>query len=105
VIETDGELDAKNISLQLAILLEQGIWGQGFATPLFQGRFSVLAQRVVGEKHLKLKLGSETHSFEAMQFFSTEAMPDEIEAVYQLGVNEFNGQHTAQMILRHWQAA
>jgi single-stranded-DNA-specific exonuclease len=104
VIETDGALDAGSIALSLARLLEQGIWGQGFATPLFQGRFRVIAQRVVGEKHLKLKLGSGSHAVEAMQFFDTEAMPEMIEAVYQLGVNEFNGQQTAQLILRHWQA-
>jgi single-stranded-DNA-specific exonuclease len=105
LIETDGELDAGSIALPLARLLEQGIWGQGFATPLFQGQFNVIAQRVVGEKHLKLKLGSGSHAVEAMQFFDTEAIPEVIEAVYQLGVNEFNGQQTAQLILRHWQAA
>ncbi|HEY7987202.1 MAG TPA: DHHA1 domain-containing protein, partial [Methylophilaceae bacterium] len=108
LIETDGELDAQSIGLRLAQMLEQGIWGQGFAAPVFQGRFKVRAQRIVGEKHLKLELENSENkacAYEAMQFFSTEAMPDAIEAVYQLGVNEYNGQQTAQLILRHWQAA
>jgi single-stranded-DNA-specific exonuclease len=108
LIETDGELDAQSIGLRLAQMLEQGIWGQGFAAPVFQGRFKVRGQRIVGEKHLKLELENAENkacAYEAMHFFSTEVVPDMIEAVYQLGVNEYNGQQTAQLILRHWQAA
>ncbi len=104
LIETDGELLAENINLRLAQMLEQGIWGQGFAAPLFQGRFGVMTQRIVGEKHLKLKLESAGHSFDAIQFFNTETMPAMVEAVYQLEVNEFNGQRTPQLMLRHWQS-
>lgn len=104
-IETDGVLSAASMDLPLARLLEQGIWGQGFATPLFQGRFSVAGQRVVGEKHLKLKLESAGRVFEAMYFFNKENLPGEIAAVYQLGVNEYNGEQTAQLILRHWEKA
>lgn len=104
LIETDGELDAASINLHMARMLEQGVWGQGFAAPLFQGRFSVAGQRIVGEKHLKLKLESAGRMFEAMHFFNTDSMPGEIEAVYQLGVNEYNGQQTTQMIIKHWEA-
>ncbi len=103
LIETDGELLAEDINLRLAQMLEQGIWGQGFAAPLFKGRFGVTSQRIVGEKHLKMKLEREGHSFDAIYFFNTESMPATVEAVYQLEVNEFNGQRTAQLILRHWQ--
>jgi single-stranded-DNA-specific exonuclease len=103
LIETDGELLATSIDLSLARLLEQGIWGQGFAAPLFQGRFNVAGQRIVGEEHLKLKLESAGCVFEAMLFFNRESMPGEIEAVYQLEVNEYDGQQTPQLILRHWE--
>ncbi len=104
VIETDGELAPEDFSLDVARTLEQQVWGQGFPEPLFQGDFRVQAQRVVGEKHLKLKLVNATASFEAMHFFSIDAMPENIHAAYSLSVNEYNGNANLQLILRHWEA-
>lgn len=104
VIETDGDISAAEIGLPLAYALEDAVWGQGFATPAFAGDFVVAAQRVVGERHLKLTLQREGCNFEAMLFFHNDALPDRISAVYQLGVNEYNGQQTAQLTLRHWLA-
>ncbi|HSJ82088.1 MAG TPA: single-stranded-DNA-specific exonuclease RecJ, partial [Thiobacillus sp.] len=72
VIETDGELDAADHSYQLAIDLDHAVWGQGFPAPLFSATFDVMAQRVVGEKHLKLKLAREGEVFEAMRFFHAD---------------------------------
>ena len=103
VIETDGELEPGDFSLETARVLEQQVWGQGFSEPLLQGDFRVQAQRIVGEKHLKLKLGSAATSWDAMHFFSTDPLPEEIRAVYSLGVNEFNGRVVLQLIVRHWQ--
>jgi single-stranded-DNA-specific exonuclease len=104
IVETDGELAAADFSLDTARALEQQVWGQGFPEPLFQGDFRVQAQRVVGEKHLKLKLVSPAGSIEAMHFFSTEPLPDAMHAVYSLSVNEYNGSASLQLIVRHWQA-
>jgi len=102
LIETDGNLTAVDTNLALAQLLEDGVWGQGFATPSFEGTFKVASQRIVGEKHLKLKLEQDGQALEAMLFFHAEPLPEQISAVYQLGVNEYNGQKTVQLILRHW---
>ena len=104
VIETDGELEPADFSLDIARVLEQQVWGQGFAEPLLQGDFRVQAQRIVGEKHLKLTLATSSAIFEAMHFFSTDPLPEKIRAVYSLGVNEFNGRVSLQLIVRHWQA-
>ncbi|MDX8400415.1 MAG: single-stranded-DNA-specific exonuclease RecJ [Gallionellaceae bacterium] len=103
VIETDGELSTADFSLDTARALEQQVWGQGFPEPLFQGTFRVQSQRIVGEKHLKLKLANSSGSFEAMYFFSTESLPDEVLAVYSLSINEYNGNISLQLIVRHWQ--
>jgi single-stranded-DNA-specific exonuclease len=102
-IETDGELESADFSLDTARVLEQQVWGQGFAEPLLQGDFRVQAQRIVGEKHLKLTLASASTSLDAMHFFSTDPLPEKIQAVYSLGVNEFNGRVGLQLIVRHWQ--
>ena len=64
-----------------------------------------MAQRVVGEKHLKLKLSRDGQVFEAMRFFQADLLPDRIHAVYALMPNEFNGQQSLQLKLQHWEPA
>ncbi|MDO9467610.1 MAG: single-stranded-DNA-specific exonuclease RecJ, partial [Thiobacillus sp.] len=105
VIETDGELDPADHSYALAEQLDHAVWGQGFPAPLFTGTFDVLAQRVVGEKHLKLKLGRDGVVFEAMRFFHPDPLPARIHAVYALMPNAFNGQQSLQLKLQHWDPA
>ena len=105
VIETDGAIAAGECSLQLAEALEREVWGQGFAVPQFDNVFSVLAQRIVGERHLKLKLQKDAQPFDAILFGCTETLPPLIRAVYQPQVNDYNGNRTLQLLVRHWQAA
>ena len=105
VIETDGSLTVGDHTLETARAIDDGVWGQGFATPAFQGEFMVAEQRVVGERHLKLKLEREGLLLDAMLFFHAEPLPFAINAVYQLGVNEYNGRQGVQLILRHWNPA
>jgi len=101
-IATDGRLEANDFTLSIARDLQRQVWGQGFPEPLFEGEFRVLSQRVVGEKHLKLKLSSPDGSYEAIRFFSADPAPDRIHAVYSLSINEYNGNETLQLIVRHW---
>lgn len=105
ILETDGALNSAEFSVEMARSLEQQVWGQGFPQPLFDGVFNVDSQRVVGEKHLKLKLSAAAGAFEAIHFFCADPMPASIRAVYSLGVNDYNGKVSLQLIVRHWQAA
>jgi len=105
VIETDGELELAEHRYDLAVELEHAVWGQGFPAPLFTATFDVVAQRIVGEKHLKLKLARDGESFEAMRFFHPEPLPGRIRAIYALMPNEFNGQQSLQLKLHHWEPA
>jgi single-stranded-DNA-specific exonuclease len=105
IIETDGALAAADLSMETARALEQQVWGQGFPQPLFEGVFTVRQQRIVGEKHLKLKISSDTGLYDAMLFFHADPLPDRIHAVYVMGVNEYNGTASLQLIIRHWQKA
>lgn len=102
-IETDGELDLAEHRYELAEQFDHAVWGQGFPAPLFTATFDVVAQRVVGEKHLKLKLACGETSFDAMRFFQADPLPDRIRAVYALMPNEFNGQQSLQLKLQHWE--
>ena len=104
-IETDGTLEIAEINLEVARLLDQQVWGQGFPAPQFSDNFIVQNQRVVGEKHLKLRLHKQGVDIDAILFGHVEAMPGRIQAVYSLHVNEYNGSQSLQFIIRHWQPA
>jgi single-stranded-DNA-specific exonuclease len=103
-LETDGSLESAYLSLATAQMLESHIWGQGFPQPLYRDEFSVSSQRVVGEKHLKLKLRRGDRMVEAMHFNSSSPMPAAIRAAYRVGVNEFNGVQSLQLVIEHWEA-
>lgn len=104
ILETDGELTQPEFSVEMARSLEKQVWGQGFPQPFFDGVFKVDSQRIVGEKHLKLKLSSAAGAFEAIHFFCADPMPASIRAVYSLSINEYNGKVSLQLIVKHWQA-
>ena len=104
-IETDGSLETAYMDLGLAQMLEERIWGQGFPQPLFCDEFEVIGQRVVGEKHLKLKLARGGRTLEAMRFNALDPLPSSVRAAYRLSVNEFNGMQNLQLIIEHWEAA
>lgn len=105
VIETDGDLVEEDCSLDLARLLEDGVWGQGFPRPSFHGRFAVVSQRVVGERHLKAKLSRSGQPHDAMLFGTTGPLPARIDAVYRLEVNAYQGLHSLQLTIEHWQSS
>lgn len=101
-LESDGALDAPDINLEFAQQLDTQIWGQGFPAPLFDDDFVVAQQRVVGEKHLKLKLEKAGLLFEAMLFGYAEPLPDTLHALYSVSVNEYQGKQSVQLLIRHW---
>ena len=105
VIETDGDLADDDYSLDLAQLLEEGVWGQGFPRPSFHGLFDVISQRIVGERHLKLRLARSGRPLDAMLFGTTGLLPTRIEAVHRLDVNEYQGSRSLQVTIEHWQPA
>jgi len=104
-IETDGSLPAPDADLDTAQTLARQVWGQGFPEPQFLDRFQVESQRIVGEKHTKLRLARDGRQFEAMLFFRAETLPGTIEAVYRLDVNEYKGARSVQLIIQHWEAS
>jgi len=112
-LETDGSLEAPHCTLQVARLLEEQIWGQGFPQPLFCDTFEVEARRVVGERHLKMQLRKEGRRYEAMCFNAVDPggaearqsnpQSNRIRAAYRLAVNEFNGLKNVQLNVEHFE--
>jgi single-stranded-DNA-specific exonuclease len=105
IIETDGSLPSADLDMDLAEILEGQVWGQGFAAPTFFDKFEVAAQRVVGGNHLKLRLLHGNRQVDAMRFGDPAPMPDRIEAVYRVHVNEYNGTRGIQLVVEHWHPA
>jgi single-stranded-DNA-specific exonuclease len=105
VIETDGPLAAGELTPETIALLSEPVWGQGFPAPRFCDEFEVAAQRVVGERHLKLTLARAGRSIDAIRFNCMDEAPRRIRAVYQPTLNEYNGQISVQLNIEHWEAA
>jgi len=104
-IETDGPLESAYMNLDTIHLLEREVWGQGFPQPLFCDRFAVASQRVVGEKHLKLRLQKDGKTYEAIRFNSLASAGAAIRAAYRLALNEYNGVQSVQLIVEEWESA
>jgi single-stranded-DNA-specific exonuclease len=100
-VETDGNLLPAELSLDLARTLGAQVWGQGFPEPLFCDTFALESQRVVGEKHLKLKLLLDGRRIEAIRFNALEPLPPRFRAAYRLSVNDYNGMPNLQVSLEH----
>ncbi len=105
VIETDGSLDPAYANAQVAQMLQQQVWGAGFAAPLFLDEFFVRQQRLVGEKHLKLNLERGRQRFDAIWFGHTDPLPERVMVAYRLEQNVWNGVVSAQLIVEHACAA
>ena len=108
VILSDGELTPEDFSLDLAeILRSAGPWGQGFPEPLFDGVFALNHWRVVGHKHLKMKLEipGRRWPIDAIAFNTVEEdlpdNPDTIRIAYKLDVNDYRGERTPQLLVTH----
>ena len=105
VIESDGELDVGDMKLALARELASQVWGQGFPAPMFRGVFNVVSQRIVAEKHLKLKLTQGKNEFDAIYFSHVETVPKTLLCIYRLAINEYLGLEDVQLTLQHCVAA
>ncbi|EJN07003.1 single-stranded-DNA-specific exonuclease RecJ [Herbaspirillum sp. YR522] len=105
VIETDGVLEDAHYSVQFIGVMDQQVWGQGFAPPVFCDTFRVLNQRVLKEKHLKLLLEKDGQRYDAIWFGHAESLPDHARVAFRLDANEYNGKTTVQLMVEHAEAA
>ncbi|EEE1741614.1 single-stranded-DNA-specific exonuclease RecJ [Salmonella enterica subsp. enterica serovar Miami] len=104
---SDGPLSAAEMSMEVAQLLrDAGPWGQMFPEPLFDGRFRLLQQRLVGELHLKVMVEPVGGGplLDGIAFnIDTTCWPDngvrEVELAYKLDINEFRGNRSLQIII------
>ena len=98
-LRTDGPLALEWFNAQTVALLDGQVWGQGFEAPLFCDEVQVLQQRLVGEKHLKLRLKHGNTQRDAIWFGHAEPLPTHVRLAYRLSLDEWNGQARVQMVV------
>ena len=99
-VRTDGPLDVQWFNADTVALLDAQVWGQGFEAPTFCDDVQVLQQRLVADKHLKLRLklpGGVPR--DAIWFGHVEPLPDRARLAYRLSLDEWNGQARVQMVV------
>jgi single-stranded-DNA-specific exonuclease len=110
VLYTDGELPPGAASLNLARQLRHaGPWGQAFPEPLFDNLFECTSWKVMGERHLRLQLrdprDGNVHDAVMFNAYHGQPPPTQLRAVYELGINDWQGRETPRLLLRHIEPA
>ena len=90
-LDTDGPLEAEYMRVDLVDTLHHEVWGQGFAPPTFSEEVEVLSQRLVGEKHLALKLKHQGKPVDGIWFGHTEPLPQRVKLAFRLDADEWQG--------------
>ena len=98
-LETDGPLPAQYRHANTVDAINSQVWGQGFAPPTFSEELEVVSQRLVGEKHLSLKLRHQGEMVDGIWFGHTEALPAKVMLAYRLDINEWQGQRKLQFLV------
>ena len=106
-LHTDGPLEPGEFIFETAVAVrEGGPWGAGFAEPAFDGRFGVIETRVVGSRHLKLRLraaSGELADAIAFRYLDDPGAPtvraqDSIDLVYRTALDEYGGGRRLQLV-------
>ena len=104
---SDGVLPSEEMTIAFTEQIRAaGPWGQSFTEPVFDDEFTLLQQRIVGEKHLKMVVGKDGKVFDAIAFnVDTKAWPNalcqKVHLAYKLDINEFRGNTNLQLMVEH----
>ena len=98
-LRTDGPLNLEWFNAETVAVLDAQVWGQGFEAPLFCDEVQVLQQRLVGEKHLKLRLRHAGLERDAIWFSHVEPLPATARLAFRLSLDEWNGRQRVQMVV------
>jgi len=90
-LDTDGPLAPEYRRAEMVDTLHREVWGQGFAPPTFSEEVEVVSQRLVGEKHLALKLKHQGDAVDGIWFGHTEPLPKRVKLAFRLDADEWQG--------------
>ena len=90
-LATDGPLAPEYRRIDVVDTLHKEVWGQGFAAPTFSEELEVVSQRLVGEKHLALKLKHQGQPVDGIWFGRTKSLPARVRLAFRLDADEWQG--------------
>ncbi len=99
-VVSDGELEGKLNLATARKIAEAAPWGQGFPEPVFDGEFEIIDQRILGGKHLKLRLLNGDELIDAIAFNHSRLIEERMKRMaYRIDVNEYRGLEKVQLII------
>jgi single-stranded-DNA-specific exonuclease len=98
-LEADGPLDPQYRRPDVVDTLHEAVWGQGFAPPVFSEEVEVVSQRLVGEKHLALKLKHRGEPVDGIWFGHTEPLPARVTLAFRLDADAWQGQRRVRFLI------
>jgi single-stranded-DNA-specific exonuclease len=98
-LDTDGPLKPEYRRADLVDTLHHEVWGQGFAAPTFSEELEVVSQRLVGEKHLSLKLKHQGQPVDGIWFGRTEPLPARVKLAFRLDVDSWRGERRVRFLV------
>ena len=98
-MDTDGPLAPEYLRVDLVDTLHREVWGQGFAPPTFSEEVEVVSQRLVGEKHLALKLRHRGKPIDGIWFGHTDSLPARATIAFRLDADEWNGMRKVKFLI------
>ena len=98
-LETDGALDPQYRRVDLIDTLHQQVWGQGFAPPVFCEELEIVSQRLVGQKHLQLKVRHGGDVVDGIWFGHAEPLPSRVKLAFRLDADEWQGQRRVRFLV------
>jgi single-stranded-DNA-specific exonuclease len=98
-LQTDGALSPEYRRVDLVDTLHAEVWGQGFAAPTFSEEVEVVSQRLVGEKHLSLKLRHQGQPVDGIWFGHTDPLPARVKIAFRLDAEEWQGRRVVKFLI------
>jgi single-stranded-DNA-specific exonuclease len=104
---SDGALAISEMTLDFAEKIRHaGPWGQNFLEPVFDDEFTLIQQRIVGEKHLKMVVEKQGQVFDAIAFnINFKQWPNskasQVRLCFRLDINEFRGKQSLQLMVEN----
>ena len=99
-VVSDGELEGKFNLATARKIAEAAPWGQGFPEPVFDGEFEIIDQRILGSRHLKLRLLKDDELIDAIAFNHNRLIEERIKRMaYRIDINEYRGLEKIQLII------
>ncbi len=102
-LEVDGELEAQWFDVEVAALLQQQVWGQGFAAPVFASDIEIVQQSQFGTGHLRARVRAVAQPGGAVRelvaWNRSDFLPARARVAWRLEANTWQGRNTPRMVL------